>query len=60
MSHILGGDTDVSKEPGPTASPSNHDQLIQLPTELLIDVIAVLNTAHLEDSDRESDPLVAL
>ena len=60
MSHILGDSAKVNEKLDPTVTSSSDCPLLQLPTELLIDIIADINFAYLEDSDCEYDPLIAL
>lgn len=61
MSHILGDPASVSEKRDPVILPSNGGQLLQLPTELLIDISVHINTDYLKDSYYGSDPsLVAL
>lgn len=60
MSHILGDPEKVTEKPGPTIVPSNGVPLFQLPTELLIDIIAKINDDYLRDSNYKPDPLIAL
>ena len=40
--------------------PSHHSLLLQLPTELLIDIVIALDTANPEKISRAHDPLRAL
>lgn len=60
MSHILGDPASVSEKRDPVILPSNGGQLLQLPTELLIDICVDINTDYLKDIYHGSDPLVAL
>ena len=60
MSHILDDPASVGEKRGPAIPVSSGGQLLQLPTELLIDIIVDINTAYLKDSHYGSDPLVAL
>ena len=60
MSDTLDGPASVSDGPDPTIPSSTGTQLLQLPTELLIDIIANVSAAYLEGPHHESDPLVAL
>lgn len=57
MSDVLSTPTFVKELDSTT--PSNHG-LFQLPTELLIFIVAALDAAHLEAVPRFSDPLPAL
>jgi hypothetical protein len=60
MSHILGDPAKVDEQPDPSIPPSSGCPLLQLPTELLIDIIADINAAYLGDSNCAPDPLIAL
>ncbi len=60
MSHIFGDSANVNEKPDPTIASSSDCPLLQLPTELLIDIIADINDAYLGDPDYKSDPLIAL
>ena len=60
MSHILGGPASVREKRSPVIPPSNGGLLLQLPTELLIDISVDINTDYLKDPHYGSGPLVAL
>jgi len=60
MSHIPGDPAKVIEEPDPTTAASGGCPLLQLPTELLINIIDDINTAYLGDSDYKPDPLISL
>lgn len=60
MSGILNDPTSVIEESKSTIPPSNYRPHLQLPTELLIDIAAALNTAYLENDSCIYDPLPTL
>lgn len=60
MSHIIGDSAKAKEKADPIIESSSDCRLLQLPTELLIDIIANINIAYLGDSDCKSDPLIAL
>jgi len=60
MSNILNTPTNVVKGLNAAIQPSNISLLLQLPTELLIGVVAILDTVNLEKVSRAYDSLPAL
>jgi len=60
MSHILDDPAKVNEEPDPTIAPSSGCPLLQLPTELLIDIIEKIDVAYLGDPNYKPNPLIAL
>ena len=52
--------TDCTEDIVPTTPTSNHCPLLQLPTELLIEIVIALNKVYLKELHRTSDPLPAL
>ena len=60
MSHTLCDPVKVNEEAGPTIAPENSCPLLQLPTELLIDIITEIDVAYRGDASYKPDPLIAL
>jgi len=60
MSHILDNPASVGEKRDPAIPSLSGSQLLQLPTELLIDIILYINSAYLKDAHYGSGPLVAL
>ena len=60
MSHSLSDPVKVNEEADPTIPPSGGCPLLQLPTELLIDIIAEIDIAYRGDASYKPDPLIAL
>lgn len=60
MSHILCDSVKVNEEADPTIAPSNGCPLLQLPTELLIDIITKIDVAYRGDASYNPDPLISL
>ena len=60
MSDSLGPPASVIQGLNPTVPPSNHSPLLELPTELLIGIVAALDTDNLKKDSRVNAPLLAL
>jgi len=60
MSDNLNGPTSAIKESKSTIPHSYYRPHLQLPTELLIDIIAALDSPHLEKNSLVYDPLPTL
>lgn len=55
--HLISSEGGGDNLPTPT---SNHGPLLQLPTELLVEIVVALNKNYLNDHSRTTDPLLAL
>ena len=60
MPNILLDNTDCDEDIAFTTPTSNHCPLLQLPTELLIEIVDALNKNYLNEKPRTDDSLLAL
>lgn len=60
MSNHVGIVSIVERSPICVPPPLDESHLLQLPIELLIDIVTVLDADHAEDSISPSNPLCAL
>jgi len=60
MSNHVSIISNIEQSPTSVPSPLNESQLLQLPIELLIDIVTVLDTDYMEDLLPQPNPLFAL
>jgi len=60
MSYYVSIIPNIDQSPNSAPPPSNESQLLQLPTELLIDIVTALETDHMGFPPYIQHPLLAL